>query len=120
MEIWSPVDLTAQTREEIDARGPVRHLVAPNGLHHTFLAQWANAYPDARVHVAPGLTAAVAGTAIQATLDDDPDPAWAGAVDQVVVRGNRITTEAVFFHRASATVLVTDLLQQVPPDWYRG
>jgi hypothetical protein len=34
--------------------------------------------------------------------------------------GNRITTEVVFFHRPSATVLFTDLLQQFPPGWFRG
>ena len=36
------------------------------------------------------------------------------------MRGNRITTEVVFFHRESATVLVTDLVQQIPQGWYRG
>ena len=41
-------------------------------------------------------------------------------MDQVVVRGNRITTEVVFFHRQSSTVLVTDLVQQIPRGWYRG
>ncbi len=30
------------------------------------------------------------------------------------------TTEVVFFHRESATVLVTDLVQQIPQGWYRG
>lgn len=34
--------------------------------------------------------------------------------------GNRITTEVVFFHRPTATVLVTDLVQQIPQGWYRG
>jgi hypothetical protein len=41
-------------------------------------------------------------------------------MEQVIVRGNRITTEVVFFHRESATVLVTDLVQQIPKGWYRG
>lgn len=118
--VWSPVALTEDIRKAVDALGPVRHLVAPNSLHYTFLAQWAAAYPDARVHAAPGLSQDVAGTAIHATLGDEPDPAWAGILDQVVVRGNRITTEVVFFHRESATVLVTDLVQQIPRDWYRG
>jgi hypothetical protein len=38
----------------------------------------------------------------------------------VVVRGNRITTEVVFFHRQSRTVLFTDLIQQFPPGWFTG
>lgn len=118
--VWPPVALTTDVRSAIEALGPVRHLLAPNGLHHTFLAEWAEAYPDARVHAAPGLTERTTRTAIHATLGDEPDPAWKGVLDQVVVRGNRITTEVVFFHRASSCVLVTDLVQQIPRGWYRG
>jgi len=55
------------------ALGPVRHLVVPNSLHHTFLATRAAAYPEARVHAEPGLTQHVAGTAIHATLGDELD-----------------------------------------------
>ena len=118
--VWSPVALTQELRAAVDELGPVRHLVAPNNLHHTFLAEWATAYPDAKVHAAPGLTAQTAGTQIQSILGDDPVPAWRGVLDQVVVNGNRITTEVVFFHRASATVLVTDLVQQIPQGWFHG
>lgn len=118
--IWSPVELTKARRAAIDELGEVRCLIAPNHLHHTFLAEWAAAYPGARVHAAPGLTAETAGAAIHSTLADEADPIWGGVIDQVVVRGNRITTEVVFFHRASSTVLVTDLVQQIPKGWYRG
>lgn len=118
--IWSPVALTQDLRIIVDALGPVRHLIAPNSLHHTFLAEWAAAYPDARVHAAPGLTQQIAGTEIHSTIGSEPDPDWAGAMEQVIVRGNRITTEVVFFHRESATVLVTDFVQQIPKGWYRG
>lgn len=118
--VWSPVALTQDIRAVIDALGFVHHLIAPNSLHHTFLAEWAAVYPDARVHAASGLTQQVAGTEIHSTIGDEPDPAWGGMIDQVAVLGNRITTEVVFFHRQSATVLVTDLVQQIPRDWYRG
>lgn len=37
-----------------------------------------------------------------------------------MVPGNLITTEVVFFHRNSATVLFTDLIQQFPPGWFSG
>jgi len=40
--------------------------------------------------------------------------------DQVVVRGNAITTEVVFFHRRSGSVLFTDLIQQFRPGWFTG
>lgn len=118
--LWSPVALTPEIRNKVDALGAVTHLVAPNNLHYKFLSEWATAYPDARVYGAPGLTEQVAGTAIHATLSNEPNPAWGGVLEQVLVRGNRITTEMVFFHRESATALVTDLVQQIPIGWFSG
>lgn len=38
----------------------------------------------------------------------------------MVFGGNLITTEVVFFHRGSRTVLFTDLIQQFSPGWFRG
>jgi hypothetical protein len=38
----------------------------------------------------------------------------------VIVPGNAITTEVAFFHRESATVLFTDLLQHFRPGWFTG
>ncbi|WP_158968985.1 DUF4336 domain-containing protein [Chachezhania sediminis] len=118
--VWSPVALTAEIQASVDALGAVRHLIAPNSLHYTFLKEWAQAYPDAIVEAAPGLSPKTVGTAIHAPLGNTHDPAWAGAVDQVTVPGNRITTEVVFFHAASSTVFVTDLVQQIPNDWFNG
>ncbi|UWR21245.1 DUF4336 domain-containing protein [Sulfitobacter sp. S190] len=118
--VWSPVAVSQELRAEIDALGPVRHLIAPNNLHYTFLAEWAAAYPLARVHAAPGLSETVAGTSIHHRLGNVPDPEWSDALDQVLVPGNRITTEIVFFHRDSSTVIVTDWVQQIPSGWFRG
>lgn len=43
-----------------------------------------------------------------------------GKIDLVLVRGNLITTEAVFFHVTSGTVLFTDLIQQIPANLLSG
>lgn len=118
--VWSPVALTDDLRAAVDQLGVVRHVVAPNHLHYTFLADWACAFPDARIYGAPGLSPEVAGATIHSTIQDEPIRAWSGAIDHVVVRGNRITTEVVFFHRATSTTLVTDLVQQIPRGWFKG
>lgn len=115
--VWSPVALTSTLRAELAALGEVRLIVAPNSLHHLHLSPWTAAFPKARLHAAPGLAARRPDLHIDAELDDT---AVAPDLDQVVVRGNRITTEVVFFHRPSGTVLFTDLLQQFPPGWFRG
>ncbi|WP_417480035.1 DUF4336 domain-containing protein [Maricaulis maris] len=118
--VWSPVALDEALKREIDALGDVAHIVAPNSLHHLALADWQSAFPNARLLGAPGMANQHPDLDFYAELTDAPDPAWAGEIDQVVVRGNRITTEVVFFHRASGTVIFTDLIQHLPDDWYSG
>lgn len=118
--VWSPVALAAGLKAEVDALGEVRHLAAPNSLHHLFLGEWGRAYPAAKLYAAPGLSARRQDLDLDADLGEVPPPEWAGEVDQVVVRGNAITTEVVFFHRQSATVLFTDLIQQMRPGWFTG
>jgi len=118
--IWSPISLSEDICAEIDALGPVRHIVAPNSLHHLSLPQWQAAYPGAKTYAAPKLREKRKDIRFDADLGDRPDPAWAGEVDQVLVKGNLITTEVVFFHINSGTVIFTDLIQQFPATWFSG
>jgi hypothetical protein len=118
--IWSPIKLTAELRHEVDALGDVRHLVPPNSLHHMFLDDWRFAYPNAKIYAPPGLRKKRKDVKFDDDLTDHPAAAWADDLDQVVISGNLITTEVVFFHRKSATVLFTDFIQQFPPGWFSG
>jgi len=118
--LWSPTEMTDGLRDAVTALGPVRHLVAPNSLHHLHLAPWKAAFPQALLHAAPGLRERRVDLAFDADLTDAPHPDWAGELDQVMVRGNLITTEVVFFHRAGRTALFTDLIQQFRPGWFSG
>jgi hypothetical protein len=118
--IWSPIRLNDALKAAIEGLGPVSQIVAPNGLHHLSLPEWVAAFPRARVHAAPRLRKKRHDIAFHADLGDLADPAWAGLLDQVVVCGNLITDEVVFFHRPSRTALFTDLLQQFPDGWFKG
>lgn len=120
LALWSPTQMTEGLRAAVTALGPVRHLIAPNSLHHLYLAPWKAAFPDAVLHAAPGLRERRRDLAFDADLADAPHPDWAGQLDQVAVRGNAITSEVVFFHRTSGTVLFTDLIQQFRPGWFSG
>ena len=120
LAIWSPGDLTDPLRQAIDAAGEVRHLIAPNTLHDLFLAEWRLAYPHALLHAPSGLAASHPDLAPVVGLSDAVPGEWAADIDLVVMRGNRITTEVVFFHKPSGTVLFTDLIQQFPHGWFRG
>src|SRR6185437_9757095 len=39
--VWSPIALTRELTQEVQALGPVRHIVSPNKIHHLFLHDWA-------------------------------------------------------------------------------
>lgn len=117
--LWSPVHPDPALVAEVCALGPVRHLIAPNALHHMHLAGWAAACPEARIHPAPGLRAKRPDLTLAADLGDAAPADWAGQLDQVLMP-NSIAPEVVLFHHASGTVLFTDLLQQMPRGWYHG
>jgi Domain of unknown function (DUF4336) len=117
---WSPVALTPALRRAVDDRGPVRHIVAPNKLHHLFLSEWQAAYPQARLYAPPGLRRRRKDLRFDADLGDAPDRAWSDDVDQVLVGGSFAMDEVVFFHRASRTAIFTDLIQNLPRDWCTG
>ncbi|NJO97761.1 MAG: hypothetical protein HC764_18645 [Pleurocapsa sp. CRU_1_2] len=47
---------------------------------------------------------------------DTPEPEWAGQIDQCLFgSGNGWIDELVFFHRASRTVIFTDLVMDFDP-----
>lgn len=118
--IWSPVTLSPALRSALDQLGPVRHIVAPNTLHDLFIGEWQRAYPEATLHALPQLRAKHPKLSWGSDLGDTPAPEWSSDIDQVIIRGNRITTEVVFFHRRSRTAIFTDLLQQFDAGWFKG
>ncbi len=128
-KLWvhSPSLLTDALRTELKALGPVRYLIAPNWLHYVNIASWQQAYPDAATYAAPGVAARAARKGAPLRVDDDlgqtAPPAWADQIDQMIVLGSKRHREAVFFHRTSATLILTDLIQNFEtaklPVWMR-
>lgn len=107
--LHSPVAATPALVREVEALGTVSDVVAPNKFHHLFVSEWQRAFPEANVHVAPGLDEKRPDLEGIRVLEDSPDPAWAETVDQVLVEGFGLVNEVVFFHRPSATLIATDL-----------
>ena len=106
--VHSPVKMSPTLHRELTALGPVRHVVAPNRMHHMFCGDYRAAYPEARIYGAPGVAMKRPDLALEAELGDAAPEAWAGEVDQEVVGGIPILNEVAFLHRASGTLVVTD------------
>jgi hypothetical protein len=120
--LWlcSPIELTDALAGEIKALGPVRHLVSPNKIHHLFLGQWAQAWPEAELWASPGLARRRRDLSFDGELGDAAEPAWERDIDQLIFRGSFALEEVVFFHRASRSAIITDLVQKFDPATQRG
>lgn len=128
-DLWvhSPTKMTDDLRAEIDALGRVRHLVAPNWIHYAYITEWQAAFPQARAWAAPGVAARAAKKGMDIRFDHDLGPEaetpWAEQIDQIIVEGSKTHREAVFFHRASDTLILTDLIENFEsaklPVWMR-
>ena len=120
--LWlcSPIELTDALAGEIKALGPVRHLVSPNKIHHLFLGQWAQAWPEAKLWASPGLARRRRDLSFDGELGDAAEPAWERDIDQLIFRGSFALEEVVFFHRASRSAIITDLVQKFDPATQRG
>ncbi len=115
--LWlhSPIAPTPERVAAIAALGPVRHIVAPNKFHNLFIAPWIDRYPDAQSWGEPALLARRPDLGIQHALDNAPPNAWSDCLDQLVFTGSKVLPEAVFFHKPSRTLIVTDILQNHDP-----
>lgn len=76
--VWSPVELTERLRREVEALGPVTHLVSPNKLHHLYLASWRTAFPGASLWGPASTIRRHTKWTFQPPLDDHPPSAWTG------------------------------------------
>lgn len=112
--LWSPTAPTPELFAELDALGPVEHLVSPNRLHYASISAWKQRYPRATAWASPGVRERARSQNIDvpfdADLGDDAPPAWRDDLDQLIFRGSRFVEEVVFFHRASETLILADLV----------
>ena len=115
-EVWlhSPTRFTPELRAALERIGPIRHLVAPNSAHWTYLREWQAHCPDALTWAAPGLRdrrqVRRSGVRLDTDLGDRAPEAWEGEIAQKVVPGGLGFREVACFHRPTRTLLLTDLV----------
>src|SRR5262245_48110029 len=115
--IWSPITLTPELRQHVDALGPVRHLVSPNKLHHLYLQDWKAAYPEAQLWGPRSTARKRSDLEFHGVLGDKPPAEWLPDIDQAWFSGSFALDEIVFCHRPSATAIVADLIETFSPEF---
>lgn len=115
-DLWvhSPIELTPTLKQQIDALGPVKFLIAPNQLHHLFIAQWQKAYPNALSYGTQGVINKRHDLHFDVCLDNASHYSFENEITHCLVTGSKVMHESVFFHRASKTLIVTDLIENFP------
>ena len=112
--VHSPITGRAPLLAEVAALGPVRHLVAPNWIHYAWVSSWQAHFPQAITWGSPGVKARAASRKVTLHLDhqlgDAAPPDWVGQLDQRLADSG-YHREVVFFHRASRTLVLTDLIE---------
>jgi hypothetical protein len=121
--VHSPIRPDENLLAEIDALGPVGHLVSPNKIHHISMGAWSARYTAARVWASPGVR-----QRSQAKFTDDleerPPAEWADVIDQRIARGSRALEEVIFFHKPSRVMILADMIENFEPGridkrWFR-
>jgi hypothetical protein len=106
--VHSPITPSSELVRDLAAVGKVRYVIAPNRSHHLFFLPFLEAHPSAEGFIARGLETK------RPDLKRFPHvPAkapWSDELQGFFIEGLPVLNETAWFHHATGTLLVTDLL----------
>jgi hypothetical protein len=114
--VHSPTELTAALKSSIEQLGQPRWIIGPNRIHYWWIPEWREAFPAADIYLAPRINEQ-AGDHIRFaahTLDRASGYPWDGEIATLPIAGSYMT-EVEFFHHASRTLILTDLIENFEP-----
>jgi hypothetical protein len=113
--LLDPGPLDDEVQHEIARIGNVRHIVAPSLFHDTFVQQALRAYQNANFHAPPGFEKVLqVDRRIRVLGEPIPDD-WQGVFQQELIGGMPMVNEVVTHHIPSGTLIVADLVFNIPP-----
>jgi short-subunit dehydrogenase len=117
--LHSPIQFSAPLRDELTRLGTIKYLLAPSIAHWMFIPEWQKAVPDAVTLAVPGLGARKqvreAGLRVDQELLDGTPEEWAEEIETVLLSA-LLFTEVALFHKPSRTLVLTDVVQNLPPE----
>lgn len=125
MAVFSPVTLTPEVRDTIEALGgTIKYIAALDIEHHIHLTPWKEAFPDAEIIAPEGLWEKRQSTQVykdakfeHVITKENPHPKISEEFDaefeMEYVYGHP-SKELVFFHKPSRTLIEADLLFNLP------
>lgn len=109
--LWlhSPVAHTVELDETLAKLGTISALIAPNSYHYLQIGAWAALHPDASVYASADVAQKISA-AKNIPLGASKRTNWHVDLDELLIDLGKFS-ETVFFHHASGTLIVTDLMQ---------
>ncbi|MGT2907394.1 DUF4336 domain-containing protein [Streptococcus dentiloxodontae] len=117
--LWchSPIKPYAELFQALDQLGEISYLIGPNKIHYAYIEAWTRRYPEAEVWLAPGIAERAQSQKIPLPagqeLADQVPVAWSSDLEQHLFKGSRFMKEAVFFHKPSQTLILTDMIENI-------
>jgi len=110
--LHSPCEIDDHMRRALVELGEVAYIVAPGTFHHLHVASAQAAFAEAETFICPGIEGKRPEMHFDWRLGDTAPAAWAGQLDQVLVRGSRWIWEVAFFHPQTRTLILVDLIEK--------
>jgi len=123
----SPIALTEDLKQQIQSLGTVKHLVSPNWIHYAYIPEWSKVFPNTISWASPNVRERAKKYKLDIDFDEDlsdqAEEPWKQEIDQLIAHGSTIHSEVVFFHKASKTLILTDLIENFEkhkiPFWFK-
>ena len=113
--VHSPTALSSELIDELKELGSVSAIVAASNGHNIWLREWQDAFPDATVYVSAGIPKKLKLTNYQ-VLGESNESIWGEDLDREFMLGVPLFSESVFYHKATKSLIVTDLIQNYPDE----
>lgn len=121
--LHSPVPIASALKAQVDALGPVKHVICPALFHHMHAASAMNAWPAAQLHGSLALQRKRKDLRFDAVLSERPHADWAQDLVAINIEGS-LLGETVFYHPATQTLITVDVVENfshcdhAPTRWY--
>lgn len=111
-ELWihSPIKPNEELLEAVRSLGTVKYLISPNLYHHLFIGEWKQAFPEATMFIPNGLEKKRPDLASNPRLTEAYP--FSEQIEMHTIAANKLG-EHTFFHKASQTLIVSDLVFNV-------
>jgi hypothetical protein len=114
LALIAPIPRSEELGAAVDKLGPVKAIIAPNLMHHLYVGDWIDAYPDAVSFGPHGLAAKRQDLTLTHELGPAYDERFGDELSRFPIEGMPRLNESLFLHRESGTLIATDFCFYMP------